>query len=320
MKHFFSLIVPIYNVDVKYIKNIINNIRNQKFKNYELILIDDKSTNKSTIEFLKKIKLKKNEKIIWNKENKSLGCSRNVGINNATGDYIVFIDPDDSICDNFLEVLHNNIINNNYPDTIHFNFKYLLNEGIVSNENRINLSKSISIYGQMSWLFCINLKFLRNNDLYFMSEKIIHEDEFFIILLLSKDPRILIIDNELYIYNKTNENSIMTISSAEKSFDSLSKIANKISNIKIHNENFYRYIIFFLSYPISFLYYKEKKVTFRIFLQISKNFNIFSKKVKNSLFFKQDTKIKKLRKIYISYRYCKPYIFFIYLMIKLKRK
>lgn len=88
-----SIIVPIYNVE-KYIEKALNSIVNQSYKNLEIILINDESQDKS-IEICKKyIEEDKRIKII-NQKNKGLSGARNTGLENATGEYIMFIDPDD---------------------------------------------------------------------------------------------------------------------------------------------------------------------------------------------------------------------------------
>ena len=98
-----SVIVPMYNVE-KYLGICINSILNQSFKDFELILIDDCSTDK-TLEVAKsftdsRIKILRNEKNFG-----TPGLVRNVGIDAAQGDYIYFCDDDDAILKNGLEIL-----------------------------------------------------------------------------------------------------------------------------------------------------------------------------------------------------------------------
>lgn len=99
-----SVISPVYNGS-KYISNLIKSLKRQKFKDFEFLLINDGSTD-NTIDIankeLKKSKL--NYKII-NQENGGQSKARNTGIKNATGDWIVMIDSDDTIQENFLNNL-----------------------------------------------------------------------------------------------------------------------------------------------------------------------------------------------------------------------
>ena len=100
-----SVIVPMYNVE-KYLKLCISSILNQTFKDFELILIDDCSTDK-TLEVAKsftdsRIKILRNEKNLGKP-----GPVRNVGIDAAQGKYIYFCDSDDAILPNSLEIFYN---------------------------------------------------------------------------------------------------------------------------------------------------------------------------------------------------------------------
>ena len=87
-----SVIIPLYNEE-KYILDCINSVINQTYKNIEIIVIDDKSTDNS-LKLLKKIKDNR-IKIIELNENKGVSNARNKGIEEATGDYLCFIDSDD---------------------------------------------------------------------------------------------------------------------------------------------------------------------------------------------------------------------------------
>lgn len=102
-----SIIVPIYNVE-NYIEKALNSIVNQTYKNLEIILINDESKDKS-IEICKKY-IEKDKRIkIINQKNKGLSGARNTGLENATGEYIMFIDPDDIFELDACENLYNEI-------------------------------------------------------------------------------------------------------------------------------------------------------------------------------------------------------------------
>lgn len=91
-----SIIVPIYNAS-KYLSICVDSIVAQTYRNIEIIVVDDKSTDKS-VALLKKYKQKfKNFKLITLKKNQGVSHARNVGIEAATGDYFFFIDSDDFI-------------------------------------------------------------------------------------------------------------------------------------------------------------------------------------------------------------------------------
>lgn len=93
-ENLISIIIPVYNAE-KFIEDTINTVLHQTYKNWELILINDKSTDKS-VDIIEKY-LQKDERIkLINLEmNSGVAMARNTGIDNATGGYIAFLDADD---------------------------------------------------------------------------------------------------------------------------------------------------------------------------------------------------------------------------------
>ena len=91
MKPKISVIVPVYNVE-KYIDKCLDSLLNQTYKNMELIIVNDCSTDNSKKIIEKKIKNHKNVLFSTNKENSGLSFTRNEGLKKATGDYIGYID------------------------------------------------------------------------------------------------------------------------------------------------------------------------------------------------------------------------------------
>lgn len=106
-----SVIVPVYNVE-KYLNKCIESILNQTFKDFELILVDDGSPdNCGTI--CDEYALKDNRIKVIHKENGGLSDARNAGINISQGEYIMFVDSDDYITEQMIEILYNAIISDN---------------------------------------------------------------------------------------------------------------------------------------------------------------------------------------------------------------
>ena len=97
----FSIIMPIYNSE-QYISNAIESIIRQKYKDIELLLIDDGSTDTS-FEICKEYTKKYKNVKVYHKENGGISNARNYGINKATGKYIMFIDHDDEYVGENLE-------------------------------------------------------------------------------------------------------------------------------------------------------------------------------------------------------------------------
>ena len=101
----FSIVVPMYNVE-EYIEKCIYSILNQTFTDFELIVVNDGSTDKSAEKAQKIVDVYPEKMKIIHQENKGLGGARNTGLANATGEYIWFIDSDDSIKQNALEKIN----------------------------------------------------------------------------------------------------------------------------------------------------------------------------------------------------------------------
>ena len=108
----FSIIVPIYNAE-KYLKECVDSVLLQTFNNYEIVLVNDGSTDNSyeiCVEYEKNFK----EKIhIYTKKNEGLSATRNFGLSVCSGDYIIFLDSDDFIEPNSLEVFNDIICKKN---------------------------------------------------------------------------------------------------------------------------------------------------------------------------------------------------------------
>lgn len=103
-----SIIVPVYNI-APYIGDCIESILNQSFSNFELILIDDGSSDE-TLTICHDYKKRDPRILIFENNHQGVGAARNLGLCNATGNYIAFIDGDDLIHPNYLEILYNNIL------------------------------------------------------------------------------------------------------------------------------------------------------------------------------------------------------------------
>ena len=105
-----TIVIPIYNVK-KYIERCIKSVINQTYKNIEIILVDDGSTDESG-DICDEYAKKDNRIKVIHKKNGGLSDARNFGIDAANGKYISFVDSDDFVTNNYVEVLYNLIKNN----------------------------------------------------------------------------------------------------------------------------------------------------------------------------------------------------------------
>src|SRR5690606_17296241 len=113
----FSLIIPVYN-SADFLEKCMDSILSQSFTDYEVILVDDGSTDNS-IELCKSYQ---DDRIrLFEKENGGASSARNLGMEQASGDYIWFIDSDDWIAENSLQTIYHHL-ETNYVDMLVFDY------------------------------------------------------------------------------------------------------------------------------------------------------------------------------------------------------
>lgn len=105
MKDLISIIIPVYNVH-EFLERCINSLINQTYKNIEIILIDDGSVDGSS-EICDDFSKKDSRVKVIHKKNEGVSIARNVGLENALGRYITFVDSDDYVENTYIEVLYN---------------------------------------------------------------------------------------------------------------------------------------------------------------------------------------------------------------------
>lgn len=224
-----SIIVPVYNVE-KYLENCIESILNQTFKDFELIFVDDGSTDNSGK--ICDIYEKKDSRIkVIHKNNEGLSSARNTGLDIACGKYVGFVDSDDSIHPKMYEVLYN-LIEKYKSDISCCNYKYTYD---ISNQNHeeLNLNeviemsnieaieklydKDLGVRLVVAWNKLYN-KRLFDNIRYKVGR--LHEDEFMAHRILYNSKKITYVDNELYYYLQ-RDGSIMSKKTYKRKVDTL---------------------------------------------------------------------------------------------------
>lgn len=243
----FTVAISAYNIE-NYVKRAIDSVLNQTFKNYELLVIDDCSTD-STVEVIKQV-VGQNAKILQTKKNSgTAAASRNIAIENAQGEYLLFLDGDDELYSNeTLKEIDEHIKENKY-DIIYFgyenvghteNYYRISNKENSTREARLICDESFSVSSKV-W----NVEFLRNNNIRF-KEGMYYEDELFSIKsnILSKVTTYG--EFAIFKYHRNREGSVMTKPTVKKCSDWYRMVAEVTDLYEITPEEDRKYLLSFL--------------------------------------------------------------------------
>lgn len=250
----FTIIIPIYNVE-QYLRDCLNSVVNQTYTDYEVICVNDGSTDRS-LTIVEEYQQKYPQIIIISQPNKGLSAARNVGIKAAKGDFVFLLDSDDWIETNTLKILSEK---QNGEDMICFNGRRYFEDGKdeiqdlgISDDNlkgwdyynKYALS-SRNFHFVCSVLRIYKREFLLKNKLFF-EVGIFHEDNLFTPLACYHAQKVKVIPDCLYIY-RIREGSITKTVNIQRLFD-LITVSKKLSDffipkINIDKRQIYREIV-----------------------------------------------------------------------------
>lgn len=243
----FSIIIPIYKVE-KYLEQCINSVLNQSFIDYELILVDDGSPDlcgKMCDDFAEN-----DDRIkVIHKKNNGLSSARNDGLRISNGDYIVFLDGDDVMCENALYKMSSLIEEYSYPEIIIGNIiHWSINnsEIIVDNSkymNKLDIMNILEInqlYAkdsvQLPWRAYQSIykkNFLIDNNLFFDEELVGAEDCDYYLKVIQKIKTYAITDTAFVKYRINREGSIINTPSYNSVIGQLKTFANAYNSADI---------------------------------------------------------------------------------------
>lgn len=238
----FSIIIPVYNTE-KYLDKCLSSVFNQSFSDYEVIVVNDGSTDDSykiIEEYEKKFSNLKN----FVKENGGLSSARNYGVANACGEYILFLDSDDYYESDLLYVLNSNL---NECDVVRFGVQDVFDDGRVVRYNDTVFNKTNGIdafnyicrfhYVEIACAYCFKREFWNKNGFKFL-DGAYHEDFGLIPLVLIKSGSSCSVDYIGYNYYQRSNSISKTIQYDKvlkkandflKHFEFLKKESSKIS-------------------------------------------------------------------------------------------
>ena len=215
-----SIIIPVYNVE-NYLQQCLDSIRNQGYKNIEILVVNDGSTDNSGKIIADYVDLDTRIKVI-NQENGGLSVARNSGIKQATGDYIWFVDGDDWIAEGAIDKLVEKLQEKDY-DLISFSYlEYQEEQKSYSNPKNVQAIEAISgvdFIAQSNHFFtsacCFLYKsvFIHTYNIKFKPNQI-HEDDYFNLECFGRVGKICKLPIALYNY-RIRANSLTTSISAE---------------------------------------------------------------------------------------------------------
>lgn len=213
-----SLIIPVFNVE-EYLRQCLESIIKQSFSNYEVILVDDGSTDKS-MEIIREYEKKFKRVKILSQRNKGVSEARNLALKHAKGEYVLYIDSDDFLKFNMLELMVNEAnktkadivmcnynlyygVNNKNNRVVSYN---VLEDKIYSSSEVIDMILNFNIQGQL-WNKLFKRSLLLENNFEFESGRYV-QDIFPVFKVINNSNKIAFINEYLYYYRQRETSTI----------------------------------------------------------------------------------------------------------------
>lgn len=252
----FSVIIPVYN-DERYVKECLDSLSKQTFDSFEIICVNDGSTDKTQKVLESYATIFTKYKII-NQENKGLSMARNIALEEAIGEYIYFVDSDDVLKEDALEVAWNRCKEHNL-DALFFSFENFSDSEKMKSKyaHMINSTKRKGRYSQtFNTGQNMLIEFVNNNEYYvtvwaqiakkdFLEKNyiqfypgILFEDNLYTMQVLLNAKKVMCIKDVLY-RKRIRENSIVT--KKENANNVKGFLITVIEMLKIQNEIIYEF-------------------------------------------------------------------------------
>lgn len=285
-----SVVVPVYNVE-KYLRECLDSLANQTFEDFEVICVNDGSDD-SSHDILEEYASEDERFKIVSQENKGLSGARNTGMNYIKGRYLLFLDSDDWLELNALELLYNhaNALNS---EMVIFPYRYFNQETKQYEENdftKLNMfdssvdNKNFNYKNIPETVFRIPHESIKLYDVKTLKklavkfpEGLNYEDAYFFYKIFFKLNKVSIIRTPIYNYRIRNDSICTT--GTEKSFD-IFKILTSIENFLKEDEiyeSFKDEFILFTVINLKFVYLRlDERFRDRYLEKIKKNYEFFS--------------------------------------------
>lgn len=209
-----SILIPACNVE-KYLRRALDSVLNQTHKDFEIILIDDGSTD-STPQICDEYGEKYSFIHVYHQENIGLSKTRERLLEKANGRYIFWLDSDDYYDPTLLKKVIS-VFENGNADIVYWNYVKLISDGQKLLETRVNEPepdkwRELNIWGldPMVWMYA-SKKELWDNIEKLPDDVDLTDDVWFTPQVVCKTENIVMLNEALYFYDRTNENSIMSV-------------------------------------------------------------------------------------------------------------
>lgn len=242
-----SVIIPVYKVE-KYLNQCIDSVLCQTFENFEVILVDDGSPDNSG-KICDEYAKKDNRVRVFHKENGGLSDTRNFGIKESKGEYLIFLDSDDFYNDNtFFEAINEKISKNKDVDLISFSMRKYFGEDDYTDEWFYD-SKQLEESGDMTdvlaqlikkdqlyiyaWDKVVKRELIIKNNLYFRKGMRNDEDTDWTLKLLFNVDKYLFLEKCPHMYRRNRKESITNnfdIKGLETMLDVFEKYCEEFKN------------------------------------------------------------------------------------------
>lgn len=238
MKNKVSIIIPIYNTE-NYLRRCLNSLIKQTYKNIEILLINDGSTDNSELVCKEYMCIDNRIKYFF-QENLGVSSARNLGIENSIGDYIIFIDSDDYVKDNYVMILVNKIKEYDLVCCSYSNCKKINKKVIEKDEflqSLFTTPKYKYNYQGFIWNKIFKKSIINDYNIKFATDIKYNEDRLFVLEYICKMKRDVYYYNDIvYIYEYRN-NSAMN-KEFDKSMETEFKAFDKMLQLIQSNINY----------------------------------------------------------------------------------
>lgn len=232
----FSIIIPAYNV-ADYLENCVESILKQTYDNYEIIIVDDGSTDE-TGKVADELLTQSKQINVVHQSNGGASKARNTGMKRATGDYILFLDGDDFWSDShFLKQIASELTIE-LVDVIIFGYSYYydneIKESPISRLKDLGEATNFGLFNGPNWNKCIS-KNLINKGLSF-PEDLVSEDSLYCSSIMKRMESFSVITSTQYMYRQNRAGSLTNVVKERNVLDTLEGISRGLSDEKSLSE------------------------------------------------------------------------------------